>query len=109
MFNVSQTDSDGDEVGNGCDACPKTVAAAPVDEVGCPAKIPGDFERDGDVDADDLEHLRGCSTGPTVRQSDPTCWNADLDADGDVDQSDFGLFQRCMSGANLPADPSCAY
>jgi subtilisin family serine protease len=70
--------------------------------------VPGDFDSDGDVDADDLLHLRRCLTGPSIRQTDPDCLSADLDRDGDVDQDDFGIFQRCFSGSGVLGNPDCA-
>ncbi|MBP7937945.1 MAG: hypothetical protein KA354_25195 [Phycisphaerae bacterium] len=69
--------------------------------------ISGDFDHDGDVDADDLNLFQACFCGPTVSLA-PGCENKDLDRDNDVDQSDFGIFQWCYSGAGRPADPSCA-
>jgi hypothetical protein len=67
---------------------------------------PGDFNRDGDVDLDDLEHFEGCGSGPAIPF--PTgCGVADFDSDGDVDQTDFAMFQRCLSGENVEADPNC--
>ena len=67
-----------------------------------------DFDRDADVDQDDLGYLQTCSTGPGITQTESRCGNADLDGDGDVDQSDFGVFQRCISGLDTLADPACA-
>ncbi len=72
-----------------------------------PMLVPSDFNRDGDVDLDDFEHLRTCHTGPGVIPPTAGCDDADLDDDQDVDQSDFGLMQRCFSGANVAADPAC--
>jgi hypothetical protein len=57
-----------------------------------------DFDNDGDVDLDDVDHFEGCSTGPTQPQTDPLCLDADIDLDGDVDQADFGLLQVAMTG-----------
>ena len=68
----------------------------------------GDFDRDLDVDLDDLALLHDCRSGPLVTRR-PECEAEDLDGDGDVDQSDFGLFQRCYSGQRVPADPSCEH
>ena len=70
--------------------------------------VPGDFDRDGHIDADDRDHFESCATGPEVPQEDPTCEDADLDEDGDVDHSDFGLLQRCMSGPDGHPDPRLA-
>lgn len=66
-----------------------------------------DFDRDGDVDLDDLDHLHGCALGPAILQPDPLCTDADLNEDGYVDQLDFAVFQRCSSGAERFADPMC--
>jgi hypothetical protein len=67
-----------------------------------------DFDRDCDVDQNDLDHIKDCTSGPGIPQEDPSCADAKLDGDDDVDQSDFGIFQLCMSGPNIPADPTCA-
>lgn len=69
--------------------------------------VAGDFDHDGDVDAQDFNHLAGCMTGPTLVTLDG-CLDAQLDADEDVDQSDFGVLQRCYSGDGNPSDPDCA-
>ncbi len=101
-------DADNDGVPDGPDQCPGTVPGATVDANGCPEVIPGDFNRDGDVDADDLDQLEVCASGPGMSQTGEACAKAKLDGDEDVDQTDFGLFQRCMSGENVPASPGCA-
>lgn len=69
---------------------------------------PADFDRDGDVDKDDVQQFTNCATGPGMSPVLPGCTDGDLDDDGDVDQADFGHLQRCLSGTGLPADPSCA-
>ena len=67
-----------------------------------------DLDFDRDVDAGDVEILRGCMTGAD-QGPDPTgCGGADLDRDNDIDQSDFGILQRCISGDGVPPDPHCA-
>jgi len=66
-----------------------------------------DFDRDTDVDADDLAILLDCTSGPTIPQTRIECSMEDADGDGDVDQDDFGVFQRCMSGTGVAADPTC--
>ncbi len=102
------SDSDSDGVCDNVDLCPDTVLGAPVDSTGCPFPIPGDFDRDGDVDLDDLAILTPCASGPAVPASDVCQAGAfDFDFDTDVDMDDFGGFQRCFSGANHPADPGC--
>ncbi len=71
------------------------------------AKVPGDFDVDGDVDQIDLDALKLCASGPAIRIAG-TCTQKDLDYDGDVDQSDFGILQACWSGDQNPADSNCA-
>lgn len=100
-------DRDSDGVPDDCDNCPNTVPNAPVDEYGCPALIPPDFDRDGDVDITDLEYFVGCARGPAIPITLHSCGNADFDDDQDVDQGDFSLLQRCWSGTGNPAYPSC--
>jgi len=107
-YNLFQWDADGDGAGDACDNCLGTVPGSPVDAFGCPPIIPGDFDRDGDVDATDANWFQACSTGPGIAQIDESCVAAKLDGDDDVDQTDFGLFQRCLSGESIPADPNCA-
>ncbi len=67
-----------------------------------------DFNRDGDVDQNDLDQFEGCGSGPAISCS-TGCEAADFDSDGDVDQVDFGIFQTCISGENMAADPECMY
>ena len=100
-------DSDADGVPDAQDLCSGTVTGALVDAQGCPPSIPGDFNHNGAVDAEDLMHLKTCTLGPAVPQLVPECANARLDADDDVDQDDFGIFQRCWSGT-APGAPACA-
>jgi uncharacterized protein (DUF362 family) len=68
---------------------------------------PADFNRDGDVDPDDLAAFQACMGGANAVPF-PDCLEKDLDGDNDVDQSDFGKFQCCLSGTDIPADPDCA-
>jgi hypothetical protein len=69
--------------------------------------IPGDADRDRDVDAEDLAVFIDCRSGPAV-PNEEGCAQFDFDNDDDVDQDDFGVFQRCFSGDGIPADPDCA-
>ena len=101
-------DADSDGVADTCDLCPNTISGVPVDTVGCPPAIPGDMNRDGDVDSDDSTAFKTCDTGPNIVVHSADCVRADFDGDGDIDQTDFGLLQRCITGPNTPADPSCA-
>ena len=102
-----EPDGDSDGVPDLCDGCPGTVPGASVDSGGCPPVIPGDFDRDGDVDLGNFDHFQECPSGPTIQQTDALCRDADLDGDGDVDVLDFSVFQRCYSGFDNPADPLC--
>ncbi|HOA73191.1 MAG TPA: hypothetical protein PL151_12530 [Phycisphaerae bacterium] len=66
-----------------------------------------DFDRDYDVDLDDLSTLLACSLGPGVPCTND-CLHADFDQDGDADQDDFAIFQRCYSGETQVVPPGCA-
>lgn len=102
-------DADGDGVPDLCDQCPNTLVEVAVDGHGCPfPRIPGDFDRNGDVSWADYLGLVGCFSGPAVLQTDPVCADADFTGDEAVDQSDFGIWQRCYSGTGVIGDPDCA-
>ena len=80
-------------------ATPDTgLGTAPIVDMGAYEYVPGDFDHDGDVDADDMKAFAACVSGPTV-PCPGDCAKADFDRDRDVDQSDFGLLQRWLSGA----------
>ena len=82
-------------------------AKAPQLTIGICQAVAPDFDRDCDVDADDLAILSGCLTGPAIALLSPSCAEADFDGDGDVDQSDFGVWQRCFSGSGNAPLPGC--
>ena len=90
-----------------CPFAPGTCGTAAIVDMGAYEFIAGDYDRDGDLGADDLAVFLTCISGPAVGYAGD-CLKADLDHDGDVDLGDFGLFQRCYSGANKPVEPNCA-
>ncbi len=100
-------DDDLDGVVNAADLCPGTIPAATVDANGCPPLVPGDIDRDGDVDSADLTLFVDCAWGPAL-PSIGGCERAHIDNDNDVDSADFGALQRCLSGAGVPGSPACA-
>lgn len=71
-------------------------------DIGADELIAGDFNRDGDVDSDDLEAFQACQSGPAVALA-AGCEGKDLDHDGDVDQEDLGLLQRSLTGRDVQA------
>ncbi len=105
--NPSQADGDVDNVGDACDQCSNTLAGLPVDADGCSAYVPGDIDRDGDVDVTDFGMFAGCLAGSGVAVTQE-CASRNFDGDDDVDQADFGLLQRCYSGTSVAADAACA-
>ncbi len=109
VSNVDQADADGDNVGDACDECADSIPGGPVGPDGCSSLgVPGDFDRDGDVDLTDFAHFQVCLTGQEVPQNAPNCQDAKLDNDGDVDVRDFNIIARCLSGSRILADPNCA-
>lgn len=70
---------------------------------------PGDFDRDGDVDGDDLTAFVGCFSGDGLAWDDPACRLFDGDGDGDVDCDDWPAFHDAWSGppAVPPRLPEC--
>ncbi len=60
-------------------------------------EVPGDFDQDGDVDADDYVTFSQCYTGPGGSAS-PECTAGDLDGDQDIDLIDMGTLQVICTG-----------
>jgi hypothetical protein len=69
--------------------------------------VPGDLDRDGEVDRTDVDLFLGCVSGPAILL-ESGCEKADFDSDDDVDQEDFGILQRCYGGEGVHPDPICA-
>jgi hypothetical protein len=61
--------------------------------------LPGDWDRDGDVDLDDYEFFAECTTGPNAGPLGPGCNRFDFDTDTDVDAKDFAGFQAGFTGS----------
>jgi len=79
-----------------------------VDSTGCAADpVPGDIDRDGDVDQSDFGLMQACLSGFGVTQNDPDCAGADLDDNTSVDHDDVVIFKGCMSGFGILGDPDC--
>jgi len=68
--------------------------------------VPADFDRDGDVDAEDVGAFVACGSGPAIPAA-AGCEGKVLDGDNDIDQEDFAVLQWCYSGENNPGDPGC--
>jgi hypothetical protein len=70
--NDPENDADNDGVCGEVDQCPNTIPGIPVDAVGCPPLVPGDFDRDGDVDQEDFGIFQRCLSGANI-PADPDC------------------------------------
>ena len=70
---------------------------------------PGDFDRDGDVDSEDMAAFEGCFGGSGTPWTEPACRFFDHDADDDVDCEDWWSFRRVWGGSpsSAPVFPQC--
>ena len=81
----------------------QTYLDIPADHyVTCSIYPKQDYDRDLDVDNNDLTHMLTCRTGAGVMIIDSNCTNTDFDGDNDSDLDDFGVFQRRISGPDHP-------
>lgn len=69
--------------------------------------IPGDFDRDGDVDHRDFSRWQTCLGGSDAPAYPATCGQADLNLDGEVNRDDLAIFEACATGPGIPADVMC--
>lgn len=60
----------------------------------------GDFDRDGDVDGDDLDAYAGCALGPLNVVSTPCRVAFDADGDDDIDINDFAAVMMVADISN---------
>jgi len=56
-------------------------------------RLPGDWDGNGHVNADDFAAFRNCYSGPAASVLGPGCTTFDFDDDLDVDLADFAAFQ----------------
>ena len=57
------------------------------------ARLPGDWDGDGDVDDEDYRRFAGCVTGPAGGALGPGCTTFDLTDDLAIDLVDYAVFQ----------------
>ncbi len=72
-----------------------------------PARVPGDFDGDQDVDQDDFGDFQLCLTELGRYTAPPSCLPGDLNDDSYVDSRDATLFPLCMTAPGVPGNPSC--
>lgn len=70
-----------------------------IPELGLPVVfgVPGDMDRDGDIDSDDYVGFESCLEGPGAGYAAAECCNVDFDLDADVDLLDFAEFARVFA------------
>lgn len=74
------------------------------DGYSCCTFVPGDLDRDGDVDQEDFGLLQRCFTGSGGIAIEPC---RSIDSDQDVDRDDVSILSGCWSGPNVPAVLGC--
>lgn len=60
--------------------------------------MPGDRDRDGEIDLADFASLPDCLTGPAASTIDLPCLPLDFDGDSDIDLVDVAAFQTAFGG-----------
>lgn len=89
------------------DGGPRLYMRSPIRTFLVKLPIPGDFDRDGDVDQEDFGRMQSCITGPGIDQAESTCLGALLDADSDVDAEDVKIFLACYAGPQAEPPAAC--
>lgn len=105
VVTADPVDSDGDGVLDAADVCPDGAAVVGTDPLG---GIPGDLDRDCDVDDYDLHLFTLCLGGANEPPADtcPAGVQADLDGDGDVDADDMNTQAANYTGEITPVCPN---
>jgi len=97
VLDECEADADGDGVIDDCDNCPETLVGWPVDASGCLSGGPVDFDKDGDVDKDDLRAFDDCAN---------PCIVANADAGGGVNVYDLQFIKDNIFCTD-DTDPVC--
>jgi DNA-binding beta-propeller fold protein YncE len=79
-----------------------TTLAGPLRFVKFSSPGSGDFDSDGDVDADDAARFETCFTGANGGPIDPGCEPGDFDLDNDADCDDWAQFGLVWTGPGQP-------
>lgn len=81
----------------------RAVVGLLVDEAGVDVKpSDGDFDDDGDVDANDSDQFELCFTGPGGGPVAPACFRGDFDLDDDIDCDDWIEFKLAWTDPGYP-------
>ena len=80
-------------------------SATEVLTTGTANAIPGDLDRDNDIDLHDYSVIQACFSGRGIPQSDPQCLKARIDADNDVDLGDLATLVNLISGPESEGTP----
>ncbi|MDO8629655.1 MAG: hypothetical protein Q7R41_04120, partial [Phycisphaerales bacterium] len=81
-----------------------TTLAGPLRFVKFSSAGSGDFDSDGDVDADDSARFETCFTGANGGPIDPGCEPGDFDLDNDIDCVDWEAFALAWTAPGQPPE-----